>query len=422
MKHYILLLAAGLCFLQSATAAEPTGPATNVSLDQLFERFITEQEVAGCSVAITEQGRLVYARGFGWADVAARKPVEPTSLFRIASISKPITAVAILQLIEQRRLKLNSRVFDILEYEPLLLGDAKLDERQTKITIRHLLEHRGGWDRAKSFDGMFQSVRFADALKKPAPAKPDDIIRNMLGLPLDFEPGERYAYSNYGYCLLGRVIEKLSRQPYEEYVKEHVLAPLQIRTMRIGASHLEGRAKHEVRYYDSKESPSVIEATRGKPVPSPYGGFYLESLDSHGGWIASAVDLVRFASAFDAPQKCQILKPDSIRAMFARPEQIATDQSTSNSAETYYALGWNVRPIDGKLTTWHTGSLPGTATILIRRYDGLNIAVLFNGRTGIKTENLVRAIEGPLHQALDDVRDWPRKDYFPQFQRIPPEM
>lgn len=374
------------------------------AVDKFFPAFMNEHRVPGCAVAISRNGKLVYSRGFGFADLTAQEPVKPTSLFRIASISKPITAVAILQLIEQGKLKLNDRAFDILEDKPLLLGDAKIDERQKEITIRNLLEHRGGWDRDKSFDAMFQSVRFSSALEKPSPAEPADIIRNMLGLPLDFNPGERYAYSNYGYSLLGRVIEKLTGQPYDSYVLQHVLKPLDITTMRIGASHLDGRAKDEVRYYDPGLGSSVFESNKGKTVPSTYGSFYLESLDSHGGWIASAVDLVRFAQAFDTPDKCAVLKPESIRAMYTRPE--------GETKEPYYALGWYVQPVNGKQKTWHTGSLPGTSTVLVRRADGLDVAVLFNSRTSPTVEHLTRALDVPMHTMLDSVKEWPEIDLF----------
>jgi N-acyl-D-amino-acid deacylase len=355
-------------------------------------------------VAVAKDGKLVYSRGFGFADVTTREPIQPTSLFRIASISKPITAVAVLQLIEQGKLKLDDKVFDILDDKPLLLDDAKFDERQKEITIRNLLEHRGGWDRDKSFDAMFQSIRFAKALDKPSPAEPADIIRNMLGLPLDFAPGERYAYSNYGYCLLGRVIERLTSQPYDQYVQQHVLQPLKITTMKIGASHLEGRAPNEVRYYDPGMGTSIFAENQGKPTPSTYGTFYLESLDSHGGWIASAVDLVKFAQAFDRPEQCAVLKPASIRTMFTRPE--------GESKVPYYALGWYVRPVGDQQTTWHTGSLPGTSTILLRRHDGLDVAVLFNSRVSPTAEHLTRALDAPLHAALDRVRDWPAIDLY----------
>ena len=89
-------------------------------LDELIRTFIEQNRVPGAGVAVTDQGRLVFARGYGYADIAKQKPVEPTSVFRIASISKPITAVAIMQLVEQGKLKLEDRVLEILKYEPHL--------------------------------------------------------------------------------------------------------------------------------------------------------------------------------------------------------------------------------------------------------------------------------------------------------------
>ncbi len=373
-----------------------TTSAKTAPFDRVLPAFLDKHRVPGCAVAVAKGGEVIYARGFGFADVSSREPVTPQSLFRIASISKPITAVAILQLIEQGKLKLDDRVHELIQDEPLLLEDAKIDERQSQITIRQLLEHRGGWDRDKSFDGMFQSLRFADALGKPSPPDLHDIIRNMRGLPLDFEPGERYAYSNYGYCLLGRVIENITKQPYEAYVKKHVLAPLQITSMQIGGSLLEERVPQEVRYYDPSLAGSVFEKERGQQRSSPYGAFKLTVLDSHGGWLASATDLVKFASAFDDPAKCPILKAESVAAMFSPPP--------IKHGETYYALGWQVRPVGERKTAWHTGSLPGTSTILIRRFDGLNVAVLFNSRISPTAQHLTRELEGELHRALDEIR------------------
>src|SRR5690606_271118 len=132
-----------------------------------------------------------------------------------------------------------------------------------------------------------------------SPAGPAEVIRVMSGLPLDFDPGTKYAYSNYGYCLLGRVIEKLTGQAYDEYVRREILAPLGIQRMRLGKTRSDGRGPDEVKYYDSRTGTSVFAEDLGKPVPQPYGAWYLEAMDAHGGWLASAVDLARFSVAFD---------------------------------------------------------------------------------------------------------------------------
>lgn len=391
----------------SATTAQDMPP-----LDRLFTTFIEKHHVPGCSVAVTDHGRLVYQRCFGFADIAQQQPVQPDSLFRIASISKPITAVAILQLIEQQKLKLDDPIFQILKYEPHLVDGAKFDERQNKITIRHLLQHRGGWDRDKSFDAMFQSLRFADSLHAAPPAGPNEVIRCMRGLPLDFEPGERYAYSNFGYCLLGRVIELLTNQSYEEYVQQHVLEPLGIRSMRLGKTVLKDRVEHEVRYYDPGTDPSVFATNRGQTVPLAYGAFNLEAMDAHGGWLATSTDLIRFACAFDEPDKCKILNANSIRQMYERPTPDPELDAEGKPKPTWYSLGWFVRPVgkDGGLNAWHTGSLPGTSTILIRLNNGRNVAVLFNSRVSPTVGHLTQALETPLVNALTEIKDWPQDD------------
>jgi len=393
---------------------ESRGAQGAMTLDRFFQAFLDRHRVPGCAVAITHEGRLVYARGFGWGDVAERRPVTPTSLFRIASISKPITAVAILKLVEQGKLKLDDRVFDILNYEPHLEGDAKFDERQREITIRHLLSHRGGWDRDRSFDAMFQSVRFANALKVPPPADQATIIRCMLGQPLDFPPGERYAYSNYGYCLLGRVIEQRTGTTYEAYVRKELLEPVGIRSIQLGHSRWEQRHGEEVRYYDPGTGPSVFVADQGQTIPFAYGGFNLEAMDAHGGWLASATELVRFAAALDENNSGPLLRPESLRVMLQRVAPDAAVDKTGKPRPTHYALGWNVREdaAGQPLVGWHTGSLPGTATILMRRADRLNIAVLFNARVSPLAEHLTRDLEGPLVTTLDQIKAWPDGDLF----------
>ena len=384
----------------------------NDSVDQLFDpmftAFIREHQIPGCSVALADRGRMIYTRSFGMADTEKKQPVTESSLFRIASISKPITAVAILQLAEQGKLSLDDKVFSILKIKPHLVAGAEFDSRQEQITIRQLLQHRGGWDRDKSFDPMFQSVRFADSLGLPPPAKPQDIIRCMLGMPLDFSPGKGFAYSNYGYCLLGRVIETRSGESYEDYVKQQVLAPLGIRSMRLGHSKRDERAENEVRYYDPGRDAAVFAKGRGKMVSLPYGAFYLEAMDAHGGWLATAMDLVRFANAFEDVEHSPLLTTDSIRQMFTCPSEELGSESPAKPPETWYGLGWSVRSVARaqRVTSWHTGSLPGTSSILIRRYDGLNVAVLFNTRVSPSKTPLIPALEPPLHRAMDQVIRW----------------
>ncbi len=392
-------------------AQEKRLPVTGVadadlaSIDDMILAFMRDQEVPGASVAVAKDGRLVYARGFGHADSQLGLAVQPNMRFRIASISKPITAAAILRLIELGLLRLDDNPFAVLK----LALPADADPRLRKITVRQLLHHTAGWDRAASFDPMFRPIVIAKALNVKPPAKPDDVIQYMLNQPLDFDPGVRYAYSNFGYCILGRLIEKVSGQDYESYVHKEIFTPLGMKSTQLGKTLTQ--AKDEVKYSDVKNrlAPAVIGPNLGKDVPAPYGTWYLEAMDSHGGWISTASDLVRFGSAFHKIDDSKILKPDSIRTLLARPPGLAGNDKDGNPKASYYGLGWNVRPTgaDSKATIWHMGALDGTATVLVKRADGLCWAVLFNSRMSKKGSYLGTLVDPLVHQAVDNVKRWP---------------
>ena len=280
--------------------------------------------------------------------------------------------------------------------------------------IRQLLHHTGGWDRDKSADPMFQSGEIANVVGVPAPANQEAIIRYMLGRPLDFDPGARYAYSNFGYCVLGRVIEKVTGTGYERYVREKVLAPIGITRMRQGASLEAGRAEGEVKYYmpDRGQTSNVFPGEPAK-VPWPYGGFYLEAMDSHGGWLASAVDLARFAAACDDPKRGNWLKEKARNTLYEAPAPPASRRPDGSLEDHFYGCGWVVREV-GKTrgaNYWHNGSLPGTSTLLVRRFDGVNWSILFNQRSN-SSKLPDNAIDPALHAAADAVTEWPRHDLF----------
>jgi CubicO group peptidase (beta-lactamase class C family) len=379
------------------------------SFDDMMLKFMTDNQVPGAALAVAKDGKLVYARGFGHADKQLGLPVPPGMRFRIASISKPITGAMILRLIELGLLRMDDNPFEFLKIA--LPADA--DPRLKKITIAHLLHHSAGFDRGVSFDPMFRPIVIAKDQKVKPPAKPIDIIHYMTKQKLDFDPGTRYAYSNFGYCLLGRVIEKATGQSYEEAVQKHVFDPIGVMHTQLG--HTLTTAKNEVHYFDEKNrtANAIMGPNLGKPVPLPYGAWYLEAMDAHGGWISTAPDLVRFGSAFDHPDKCKILKAASIKTMFAPPAGLPGHTKAGKPKDVFYGCGWQVRNVgDGKINTWHNGALDGTATILVRRADGLTWAVLFNSRSNAKGAYLGGLIDPLVHQAADKVKRWPNRDLF----------
>lgn len=375
---------------------------------------MTRWSIPGGAVALVKDEKLVMAEGYGLVDKSTSQPAAATSLFRIASVSKPITAVTILKLYEDGLLGLEEKAFQILEdLEPPPGGVA--DPRIYQITIRDLLQHSGGWDSSLSGDPMFKSREIAQAMGVPLPADSLTIIRYMMGRPLDFAPGERYAYSNFGYCVLGRIIERVTGQDYENSVKTRILGPIGIRSMRIGHTLLKDRAENEAVYYDYLGAPLAESVFPDVPglVAWPYGGFYLEAMDSHGGWVASAVDLMRFITAVDGrPLRQDLLKPSTIDLMVARPKLA----DWKNSA-WYYALGWDVRPQVTDSNWWHTGSLPGTETIVVRTYHGMAWAALFNSRPQ-DSDGFEAELDSALWEAVNGITDWPSEDLFANY---PPE-
>jgi N-acyl-D-amino-acid deacylase len=253
---------------------------------------------------------------------------------------------------------------------------------------------------------MFRPVKIAKSLSQTPPASAQQVAQYMLTAPLDFAPGSRYAYSNFGYCLLGRIIEKKTQMPYEQYVQKHLLARAGITKMQIGRSLATKRAAGEVTYHtrNKQMARSVFPPKLGRLVPIQYGGMNVEAMDAHGGWIASAIDLVRFAREFDSPKTSRLLSEKSITATFARPN--------AKKTPAYYALGWSVRPVgkNGKANTWHSGGFAGSSTLLVRRHDGLGWAVLFNMAATADGKALASVIDPLVHHAADAVKTWPETE------------
>ncbi|MEV4582885.1 serine hydrolase domain-containing protein [Nonomuraea jabiensis] len=150
----------------------------------------------------------------------------------------------------------------------------------------------GRLDRDVSGDYLYMDHTIARSLGVSLPISRDDIIQYAGGRRLDFAPGSRYAYSNYGYLLLGLIVEKASGTSYEAYVKQKILAPVGITRLRLGRTRKEQAASGEV-VYESQQTAKTVTDASGTVVPAPYGGFSMENRGPGGGWLASAVDLAR---------------------------------------------------------------------------------------------------------------------------------
>jgi CubicO group peptidase (beta-lactamase class C family) len=392
-------------WIQKTRAWSATGPAVPslAAFDIAMQTYMQARNIPSGALAVVKDSRLVLARGYRW-DFDNVDPVQPTSLFRIASLTKAITSAAILRLVQDGRLSLSDKLINRVTLP------APMDARTNNITILELLQHLGGWDRdTTAFDPMFADQTIASALGVPLPISKANIITYMTTKRnLDFTPGTKYVYSNYGYLLLGRVIESITGLSYAAAVKTLVFDPLSITRIVQGATELENRQADEVAYY-TLSVPDLGANVRqvGAPVnamPS-YGGFNIENMDSHGAWIASAVDLARFTTLFDATGTYPVLNAGSIATVFGVPAV------GINPDGAWYGCGWSVRSAGGGLNTWHTGSLDGTTTEFVRRFDGVNYVMLFNQRADPSGLDY-GAIDGLMYGAADSIASWPGGDMF----------
>jgi len=320
----------------------------------IAEGFLREQSIRGMSIAYGRNGTVEFEAGYGSADAEGREAVTPHHRFRIASVSKPITATAVMKSIEEGRLKPDSHVFGPAG---VLGGDYVGDV--AAVTMDQLLTHTsGGWANDKN-DPMFKNPQMSHA---------ELIAWALANQKQTHKPGEHFAYSNFGYCVLGRVLEKVHGQPYETLVQKKLLEPCGITSMQIGGNTLAQRLPQEVTYLTARrEAAYTMNVAR---------------MDSHGGWISTAGDLVRFAS-----QLPLLLKEDSIDAM------------TAPGVGGGYARGWNVNKVPN---WWHAGSLPGTTTIMVHTARGFCWAGLLNGRS----EGLGLALDKLMWQMGGVVKDW----------------
>jgi len=358
-------------FYPGDTPVPATGQAVPGAdaFDRGVSALLKKWNIPGAAIAVAKNGTLILARGYGYADYENKQLMQPDSMFRIGSISKVLTSMAILHLKDQGLINLDAKFLDILtEYQVAPGGDARLHN----ITIRDLLRHSGGWDRDIKGDPLDWQGDISRALGISTPVLCPDVIRYMMGKPLDFAPGTKQVYSNFGYCILGRVVEKISGEPYEIYVRNHVLASIDIHAMSTGYSHLSQRGPYEVKYYDYDGAPLVDSVFPGEGKVSQAYSYELLTIDSCGGWIGSPLDLTRFMTAIDGSRISPFLTSATMTEFTADPG--LPDWFTSPNY--WYGLGIFVGPT--AQTWYHGGADPGSKSELVRDGNGYTWAIITN--------------------------------------------
>lgn len=347
LKLAVMLLVVSAAF---APAAEPLDITSKripefEAVEKAVTDFMATIDCTAATVAISKNGKLLYTRGFGHSDQAKTKPTAPDALMRIASVTKPITAAMVKIAIRAKAFTADTRAFEYLAMEKY--SNKTLEPELAQITVEQLLEHKGGWDPQVTFDPMFRVQQIREELMRTGPVHTFHVIEYMLDKPLQNKPGQKYAYSNFGYCVLGRVIEKAGKKPYNNIVEQVICKPLKIKDIRPARNDPKQRDPREVWY------------------PAEANEIDIELLDSVGGLIASAPALCKFMDAY----------------------WIGGDQRVAGSFGEWIAFG----------------SLPGTTSMAHQRRDGYNVAVIMNGRRNNSFVKDNETLKKSLEEALKGV-------------------
>ena len=369
-------LVLSLILLPAATGAAQTvaqlPPEDVQKIEEAISAEMARQHLVGLSVAIAVEKRLVYANGFGMADLENSVPATARTVYRTASIAKPMTATGVLLLVEQGRLDLDA---PIQKYCPAF------PEKEWPVATRQLLGHLAGIRHYKSGNEATGTKHYF-AIEPSLELFKDE--------PLLHEPGSKYQYSTYGYSVLGCALEGASGTSYAEFLHDQVFAPTGMSQTR--TDDVYELIPHRARGYQKLDQRTYDQLPEAVKRVARVGAHYNADLHDTsmkvpgGGLVSTAPDLVRFALAY---LDNSLLKEETKQRMWTR-------QRTKDGQETNYGLGWGVGDFHGLRSISHGGAQAGTRTFLgILPDKGIVVAFMCNTE-GVDGGPLLEAIGAVL--------------------------
>ncbi|MGV8869085.1 MAG: serine hydrolase [Janthinobacterium svalbardensis] len=317
-----------LCGVAQAASAPAVVPASALAarladFDGWVAQRMGTQRIPGVTVGFS-QGEVEWVKGYGYADLENRVPATARSSYRLASVTKPMTAVAILQLVEQGKVDLDAPVQTYVPYFPV---------KAFPVTVRQLLGHLGGIDAYRDSQAEQHFKEHKDTRQSIAVFEQFDLIA---------EPGTRFRYTSYGYNLLGAVIEGASGESYGGYMRRHVWGPLGMDA--IVMDDPDAVISHRVRGY--RLDGQALKNSEFIDISSRF---------SAGGTRASVPDMLAFGRGVHAGK---ILSAASVAAM-------VQPMATRAGRLTNYGMGWEIFPTGGRYAIAHSGQQPETVTYLV---------------------------------------------------------
>lgn len=427
--------AAVVAFVAAGGAAAQT-PTTGIAnpafagVDQAVTAWMTKYGIPGGAVAVAYNGNIVYTRGYGHANASTGIRVEPDTLFRVASLSKAITSSAILMLADAGKLNLDDKVYMYLA--PDLAGAALADSRIGNMTIRQMLHHTTGTNDLISGQPFGQVYSNGNIMWKTCR---DVIAHDLPTRVLDFAPGTQFEYTDYGYCMLGRVIERVSGYTYEQFVSRNIFSPLGIASAHAGDTLSDTSGILESYYHDKPGAPlvtplpGIYSGTAPAQVTRPYGAYYLEGYGGAAVWVASAPDYLRFLLAYRGMRQPSLLSAASQALIYEQPAPpLPQVTDPTNYSDSWYGLGVNVRqsPTGSGYNTWHDGILYGARSYAVAYSTGIAWVALFNSTPEMYYTDQSTAVIPELDDAVatamsqSSLASWPTADVVPPAP-VPPQ-
>jgi D-alanyl-D-alanine carboxypeptidase len=327
------------------------GPFNGAAFDAVIASATVDLGDLSAGVAVLRNGKVLHTAAFGMENPFESKAATTDTRFRIASVSKMLMVVAIMQLVNEGSVQLDQPFF-----AQLGIDGPFADPRLATITVRQLLSHTSGFAASR---GIF----FGHGLNTWQEA-----ANAAVGQVLQFDPGTAFQYSNTNYCLLGRLLESVTGQPFEAAIRDRVLNPI-------------GAKAHLAPTFDSKPGDALHASAAGRN--------YMEVLGPAGGWVATPLDIAKLGAALRVDSAGPHLLDQATVDLMRVPVPVPVEVPPPVSGWSY-GLGLMLFA-DG---SWgHTGTIESTHAIVINRPDGLTVALLISGKFPAVSDDLVPVID-----------------------------
>jgi CubicO group peptidase (beta-lactamase class C family) len=433
-------------------------------IDPLVANYMNQNGSAGGTVTMTYNNQLIFAKSYGYADLANKLFAQPDSRLRIASVTKAFTAMGILKLFHDNELLVESGSqwpLNTQPFNPPGFGAPIGGARQTWIepaTVTDLLYHEGGWD--EDYENYDNLMAVETTLGTAGPPDCQTLLRYVESRSMttdDFTPGNGQIYSNVGYCALGETIRQLSgAASYLDYMQTNVFTPLGMNDTLLGSSKQADQLDREAVYYPcgylAGRTPPVtpIPCDYGTPpiegkslfpphntVSAAYGGgvhtFSLQASEGAGGFVSTSIDLARFSGAIASGQLPNFpggaLHPGWPQSFYTYSAGQSAYEIANGLNDFYYGMGWNwvqPNPVTIPFLSYDNynlekiGQLPGTSSSITTTGDGYSFSGIFNGDWGQDTvapaEGIFWGPTGALQAAYNHASAQPwNVDFFPEY-------